>query len=925
MAAVNGPAATVVSGDLGALGEFEAELAARRVMRWRVPSTDFVAHSVMVEGLEPVLAAELGSVRPVAGRVPLYSTVESRWVQGPELDAAYWYANVRQTVRFADAVRGLAASGHRMFVEVSPQVVLGSAVAETGEEAGGAAVTVTGTLQREQGEGQALLAALAAVYVAGGPVDWAAVLGGGARVDLPTYAFQHQRFWTQPVSTEPAAADATASPAESRFWAAVENGDLGELTGTLALGDTGPLAELLPALASWRRRERDQSATGSWRYKTDWVPITDPGSARLSGTWPLIVPSAAEGSAGLIAQLAAEVTRAMEAQGARVVLVEAGSDGLDRGVLAARVRSALAEDAAAGVVSLLGLAEEPVAEPAGVPAGVLGAQVLLQALGDAQIGAPVWMVTCGAIATAPGEVVTAPVQGMVWGLGRVAGLEIPERWGGLVDLPVVLDHRAGVRLAGVLAGCGEDQVAIRAAGVMARRLVRAPRPADRPQWVPSGTVLVTGGTGAIGGHTARWLAGRGAPRVVLTSRSGASAAGAAALAAGLAEAGTAVDVVVADAAERGQLAALLDGIEVSGPGLCAVMHTAGLVQNTPLVEATATEMQVVLAAKAAGARWLDELTADLGLEQFVVYSSIAATWGSGGQPAYAAANTYLEALAEQRRGRGLPATSVAWGPWGGGGMTDAEGAQHLQRRGLDLMDPALLITALATAIDTGEGPVTVADVDWPRFTPPFTLRRPSPLLADLPEVTTVLAGMDGEQAESADAGTELIGRLAELPVPEQERLLTDLIRATAAPVLGHSSPQAIEPGHAFSDLGFDSLTTVELRNQLARATGLRLQATLLFDHPTPLRLAAHLRTVLVPDEPEGTAPVLAELDRLEAMLDASAGETTESAAITARLEAVMSRWKAAQEQKGSTSVVEKLDSSTDEEMFDFIGKELGIS
>jgi len=287
VAAVNGPAATVVSGDLGALGEFEAELAARRVMRWRVPDTDFVAHSAMVEGLESVLAAELGSVRPVAGRVPLYSTVESRWVQGPELDAAYWYANVRQTVRFADAVRGLAASGHRMFVEVSPQVVLGSAVVETVEEAGGAAVTVSGTLQREQGEGQALLAALAAVYVAGGSVDWAAVLGGGARVDLPTYAFQHQRFWPQPVSPAVTEIEQAVSPAESQFWAAIEDGDVETLAATLTVDEREHLTELLPALASWRQRERNQSVTDAWRYKTTWDQVADPAPGTRPGpAWP---------------------------------------------------------------------------------------------------------------------------------------------------------------------------------------------------------------------------------------------------------------------------------------------------------------------------------------------------------------------------------------------------------------------------------------------------------------------------------------------------------------------------------------------------------------------------------------------------------------------------------------------------------------
>ncbi|BBB02252.1 putative modular polyketide synthase [Actinacidiphila reveromycinica] len=857
IAAVNGPAATVVSGGLEALAEFEGELARRRVMRWRVSDTDFVAHSALVEPLESLLAVELAGIRPVSGRVPLFSTAESRWVDGAELDAGYWYANVRRTVRFADAVVALVGSGHRAFVEVSPQPVLGGAVEETVGEVGGSGVVVTGTLSREGAGGERLVASLAALWVAGGPVDWRAVVGGGRRVELPTYAFQHQRYWTAtPESRTPAGGDGALSPAESGFWAAVENGDLAELATTLSVDGERPLREVLPALASWRRQERGRFATDAWRYRTAWERLAEPVPARLTGTWLAVVPAGsddADGATGLVA----DCVRVLGEHGARVVRVEVGSDELDREALAVRVLTALSEageTAPAGVVSLLGLVEGVVPGLPGVSVGVLGAQVVVQGLADAGVGAPVWLVTCGAVAAVPGEGVVRPVQSLVWGLGRVAALEVPERWGGVVDLPVVWDGRAAARWVGVLAAGVEDQVAVRVSGVWGRRLVRAARPVRRGAgWVPSGTVLVTGGTGAIGGHSARWLAGRGAPRVVLVSRSGPGAVGVAGLVAGVASAGSAVEVVSADVADRSGLEGLLGRIGAGGPALCGVLHTAGLVQNTPLEETDAAEMAEVLAAKAEGARLLDELTAGLPLEQFVVFSSIAATWGSAMQPAYAAANTYLEALAEHRRGRGLPATSVAWGPWGGGGMTDAEGGRQLRRRGLPVMDPALLVSALASAIDTREDHRTVADVDWATFAPPYTLRRPSPLLSGLPEVVRVLAAAEEEQAGSAEGGAELRARLAGLAVAEQERLLTDLIRATAAPVLGHSGPQAIEPGRAFSDLGFDSLTAVELRNQLTQATGLRLPATLLFDHPTPAVAARFLLAELtgaVGDTPE---------------------------------------------------------------------------
>ena len=338
------------------------------------------------------------------------------------------------------------------------------------------------------------------------------------------------------------------------------------------------------------------------------------------------------------------------------------------------------------MLSLLALDEAALPAYPAVPAGLAGTQALVQALGDAGIGAPLWVLTRGAVATGAGELLTSPVQAMAWGLGRVRGLEHPDRWGGLIDLPPVLDERSAALLCGVLAGCGEDQVAIRAAGVLARRLVRAPSPRDGGTWAPGGTVLVTGGTGGVAGHVARWAAGRGAPRVVLASRSGAAAEHAATRAAGLATAGTTTDVIACDIADRDQAAGLLARIAASGPPLCAVMHTAGLVHSIPLEQATVAELAAVTAAKAGGAAHLDELTAGADLEQFVLFSSIAATWGGGRQPGYAAANAYLDALAEARRGRGLAAASVAWGPWGGGGMTDREGAEQLRRRGLELMD-----------------------------------------------------------------------------------------------------------------------------------------------------------------------------------------------------------------------------------------------
>jgi hypothetical protein len=369
VAAVNGPAAVVVSGDLQALAELEAELSARRVLRWRLPESDFVAHSAAVEGLERALLADLSPIRPAAGRARLFSTAECRWMDGPELGPAYWYANVRKTVRFDEAVRALAAAGHRVLIEVSPHPVLTTAAGECLQEAGTAGV-VTGTLDRQDAGPARLLTALARVHTAGTTVNWAAVLGSGQRVDLPTYAFQRQRIWPEPA---PAAAggDGSGTAAEARFWAAVEGGDVAGLADVLPVD--GLFTDVLPALASWRRRERDRSVTEGWRYRVRWIPVAEPDVAALPGTWLVVTPVIPAGAPGALAR---GCVRALAARGAQVTVVEVGPGELNREVLATRIGQVLAAlrtgasvvskvPGISGMVSLLALDETPLPAPPG--------------------------------------------------------------------------------------------------------------------------------------------------------------------------------------------------------------------------------------------------------------------------------------------------------------------------------------------------------------------------------------------------------------------------------------------------------------------------------------------------------------------------------------------------------------------------------
>jgi NAD(P)-dependent dehydrogenase (short-subunit alcohol dehydrogenase family)/acyl carrier protein len=820
---------------------------------------DYASHSVQVESVRDHLLEVLSPIVPGSCDVPFFSTVTGGRIDTAELDAGYWYENLRRTVQFAPAARELLGLGYRVFVEISPHPVLTVGLQEIldeGEEPVRDGVVV-GSLRRDHGGMDRFLTSLAELHVRGVPVEWDRLFAGRgeALVELPTYAFQRDRYWLMPAAAVPARA---VDPVEARFWDAVEREDLEALAGALRL-DGGEarssLGAVLPVLSSWRRQSHESATLDTWRYRVGWKPVAEPAPAVLPGTWLLMVPPG---------RAAEEAVAALSGLATRVVPVPLTAADTGRVALAARLRDVLADGTTPdGVLSLLALDETAHPDHPALPAGLVLTVALIQALGDLDVPAPLWCATRGAVSVGRSDRVESPPQSLIWGLGRVMGLEQPGRWGGLVDLPRTLDERARARLRGVLAaGEGEDQVAIRDSGVHGCRLMRDPS-ADRPSaerhWQPSGTVLVTGGTGALGAQVARWLARNGADHVVLVSRRGPEAEDAAGLETELTGLGARVTVAACDVTDREALAELLARIQREHP-LTAVFHTAGVNQLASVDELTYVGLTEVVAAKVVGAAHLDALLYDQPLDAFVLFSSIAGVWGSGEHGAYAAANAFLDGLAQQRRARGLAATSVAWGPWAERGMVaDHVAGDQLDRRGLPLLSPGPAIDALQHLLDRDETYLAVADVDWERFAVAFTSARPSPLLSEVPEVRELLAA----EPEDADGTSPLRRRLTAMTESERKRALLDLVRSEVAAVLGRGDAESIDVSRAFKDIGFDSLTGVELRNRLNAATGLRLPATVVFDYPTSIALAAYLRTELLDaaEEP-GHAPDESETRRI---------------------------------------------------------------
>ncbi|MFJ1767927.1 SDR family NAD(P)-dependent oxidoreductase [Amycolatopsis sp. NPDC088138] len=446
------------------------------------------------------------------------------------------------------------------------------------------------------------------------------------------------------------------------------------------------------------------------------------------------------------------------------------------------------------------------------------------------------------VLTRTGDIASAAVRGL---LGS-AQTEHPDR---IVLVDTDGTPAALAALPGAVA-TGEPRLTIRGDAVFAPRLVktgRVERPATAAPWPGAGTVLVTGAFGALGRLVARHLVtAHGVRHLLLTSRRGTRAAGAADLAAELTTLGGDVTIAACDVAEPAAVAALVAGIPADRP-LTAVVHAAGVLDDGVFGGLTPERVSAVLRSKADAAWHLHEATRGLDLAAFVLFSSIAGTYGTAGQGSYAAGNAFLDALARHRRSLGLAGTALAWGPWAGGGMAatlaDADRARLARagmtelapEHGLELLD-ATLASGLAVTVPVGLDLAALRARD---------------------NVPPLLRGLAGTRARrSATAGSP-VRRLATLPADERQVAVLDLVRADVAGALGFAGPAAVPARREFRDLGFDSLTAVELRNRLGRTTGLRLPATLVFDYPTPLALAEWLTEQLGTTAPVSASPASA--------------------------------------------------------------------
>ncbi|WP_275892761.1 type I polyketide synthase [Streptomyces actuosus] len=597
-------------------------------------------------------------------------------------------------------------------------------------------------------------------------------------------------------------------------------------------------------------------------YALHWQPVSgpdaDPGGGHPEpGAWTVLGPGAADlaarltGSgtpAGALPDL--DALRAALDEGATapttVVLSLGPADGEASHATDGTARDGLAPGAhpADGGEALAAAARD-------ATAAVL--TTLQEWLADERLDAARLVVlTRNAVAAGPDDPVPDLVHAPVWGLVRTAQSEHPGRF-------LLVDQDTPGHLPPSAVRHDEPQLAVREGTLLAPRAVRARRPAgEAVPFGPDRTVLITGGTGALGALAARHLVrAHGVRRLLLVSRSGPDAAGATALREELTELGAQVRVEACDVSDRAALAALLASVPAGHP-VGAIVHTAGVLDDALLTSLTPDRLAGVFAAKATAAVHLHELTRHHGLSAFVVFSSAAGLLGNPGQANYAAANTFLDALAQHRRATGLPMTSLAWGPWERmGGMTagldptvtartSAQGVIALSaEHGMSLFDAG---TAADRAL------LLAMRLD------PAVLRSRAEAGALPPLLRGLLRGTVRRGAGATEGrGGGFARRLASLPRTRRRRAVADLVTGEVAALLGYDESGAVSTGKPFKQLGFDSLAAVNLRNRLAQETGLHLPATLAYDHPTPADLIAHLAAELGVDTTRrtdaGDAPV----------------------------------------------------------------------
>ncbi|HEY2157934.1 MAG TPA: amino acid adenylation domain-containing protein [Isosphaeraceae bacterium] len=840
VAAVNGPGMTTVSGDSGPLQELVASLAEEGRFA-RLVDFDCAFHHPQLDPLRAEMEDGLRGLEPRDGSIPIVSTVTGRAIAGREFGSAYWGRNLRETVLFSDAISALGDEGFDLYLEIGPHPIHRGAIAEVlGSRDPRPAVVPS--LRRDGDSHADLLRSVAQLYVRGCPVAWDRLTPAGRFVPLPSYPWQGKRYWIEEET-------GASGPKPSLNGQHASNGH--------------------PVVSNGRPHEpvaKPPRAGDDLFYEIRWNPADPSGPAGdVSGRWGIVGEDG-----GVARSLAAD----LESRGAEVVI--------------ASIPTAESLRSARRIVYIAPTGDDVEATATRTCGDVL--RVVRSLASHPGPDRPrLWVVTCGAQPAGSSSRPLAVEQASLWGLGRSLALEHPELWGGLIDLdpegnegeaealerlPLARgaircgvgvparpteadpgrqkrpprpdrsrDDEIGTALALAIADGREDQLALRDGCRYVPRLVRRAMPATArplPSFRPEATYLVTGGLGDLGLRVASWMVEHGARRLILLGRRGlpdrdrwdeleASDPRLATIRA-MERLGATIVTVSADVADLNSMKGLFASWSKTLPPIRGIVHAAGVVEPTDAIALDETSLHAVLRPKVAGAWALHEASRALPLDVFAMFSSISSVWSSRKLAGYSAANAFLDALAHHRAALGLPALTVNWGPWDGGGMVDASGwGRSLGRMGLRALPAEEGLEALGRLLaDPRTIQATAAAVDWSTFAPLYALAGRSKFL----DVVAAEAG-------AMETSTDGLAWLGELPSGERRGALIDRLRARVAAVLRLPAGEP-EDDRLLNTLGIDSLLAMELKAGIEGDLGVIVPITTFLEATTLASLADRL-------------------------------------------------------------------------------------
>jgi acyl transferase domain-containing protein len=778
IAAVNAPEQVVISGRGERVEQVLLHFERHGVRTQRL----HVSHAFHSSLMQPILDQFEQEARQVAFQEPLVPWISSLTgcvLQNNEkLNAGYWTRQIRETVRFAKGVETLAQQGCSVFVEIGPSPVLLGMAATTLSQGN---ISLLPSLRTGRGDWQQLLDSLCALYVAGVEIDWNGFEGDyqRQRVALPTYPFERERCWID-------------APSDNHLPSSVKE-----------------LPDWFYEI-QWRRKERNDDL---------------PATPAPPGAWIIVSDNKGVGRA---------LAASLESRGERCVTINsATSEEFDR-LLDERTFNACR-----GIIHLCSL-DSDANDDLTVAAleQQLGCASLIrfvQALEKHNTETRIWIVTEGAQPVGPRTEVSSVAQSTIWGLGRVLSLERPQLWGGLIDLEPnapVTDQAADI-LDQITHEDDEDQVAFRGGDRYVPRLVHSYPKSRQPLTLRSdATYMITGGLGSLGLEFARWLVDQGARHLVLVSRRQQTAPIEA-----LESIGASVEIISADVADEARMTSLVNELS---PPLRGIIHAAGVQTRRSISEMNLDQFNAVLRPKVAGGWALHRATAGMDLDFLIFFSSMSSVTGSVELGHYAAANQFLDSLAQHRRARGMVALSINWGPWAGDGMVTSEIGGLFEKLGVKPLARDQAIQALATLAQCDSPQVTVADIDWQTFKPIYESRRPRPLVQ---EIAVEQAMPEDLQPAGPSKFTLQLEAASE---SDRAKLLRAHISVEVNSILGHDAGRLPLKNAGFFEMGMDSLMAMELKRRLESSLGCSLAPTLTFDYPNIDSLVDHiLNSVLV--------------------------------------------------------------------------------